>query len=111
MDIIIWFILKYYKTLPCKDNSLLIEDDSDLGDAYECRHRRRVDPAAFCQDLARYQVPYAPDRTPFVPRQRNSSQDCDPAPTCPPVSADIPCAATPIKKIHIVIKKTSKPEY
>lgn len=85
--------------LPCKDNSLATGDDSDPGDAYECHRRQRVDPAASCRDSARYQVPCALDRRPFVPRQRNSSWDYDPAPFYLLASMDIPYAATPIKTI------------
>jgi len=90
--------------LPYKDNSLATGDDSDPDDAYECRHRRRVDLATFYQDSVRYQVPYALDQRPFVPHRQNSSQDCDPVLIYPPVSVDIPCVATPIKKIRIVSK-------
>jgi len=91
--------------LPYKDNSLATGDDSGPDDAYECRHRQRVDPAVFYQDSARYQVPNAPDQRPIVLRRQNSSQDCDLVLIYPPVSVDIPCAATPIKKIHIISKK------
>lgn len=102
---IIWFILSQIGVLPCKGNSLATEDDSVPSDAYECRHKQRVDLATFCRDSARYQVPCAPDQRPFAPHQRNSFRDCDPAPICPPVLADIPCEAKPIREIRIIFKK------
>lgn len=55
--------------LPYKDNSLAAEDDSVPSDAYEYRHKQKVDLATFYRDWARYQVPYAPDRRPIVPHQ------------------------------------------
>lgn len=91
------------KTLPCTDNSLLTGDDSDPGDAYEYRRRRKVDPAASCRDSVRYRVPCAPDRRPFALRRRNNSRDYDPIPFCPPVSEDTPCAAISIKKLSIIM--------
>lgn len=82
------------------DNLLLTGDDLDPDDVYEYRHRQKVGLAASCRDSVRYQVPCAPDRRPFALRQRSNSRDYDPAPTCLPVSADIPCAAISIKKFN-----------
>lgn len=97
----------YYQKewIPYKDNSLAIEDDSVPNDAYECRHKQKVDLATFCRDLARCQVPCVPDQRPIVPHQQNSFRDYGQTPVCPLVSADIPYEAIPIKKIRIIFKK------
>lgn len=95
---VIMFIPLQNRVLPYKDNSLAAEDDSVPSDAYEYRHKQKVDLATFYRDWARCQVPYAPDQRPIVPHQRNSFRDYDQIPVCPLVLADIPYEATPIKK-------------
>lgn len=82
------------------DNLPPTEGDSGRDDVYVYRHKRRVGPATFCRDSARYRVPYAPDRRPFAPRQRSNFQDCDPAPAYRPVSTGTPYAAKPMTEIY-----------
>lgn len=79
------------------DNSLVIEDDLDPGDAYEYHHKQKDDLVTFCQGSARYQAPYEPGQRPFAPRQRNNSRDYDPKQVYPPVLTGIPCAAISVK--------------
>lgn len=66
--------------LLCMGSSLAIGDDSDQGDACECRRKRIDGPVAFCQGSVQYRVPCEPDRRPFAPRQRSNFQDFGPTP-------------------------------